>query len=125
MIFRSQSKPIKRVILHKDFDESQKLIVGDKDANQAFTETQIVRAMIGPNKLISRSVSPTNYDNGYGPQTIRIFANNKPVKRLQNNQMTMIKGRLMDKDNIFTSLAKKERFKYRPYEGARLSASVE
>lgn len=61
-------------------------------------------------KIINKSVSPSSYDNGlgYAPRTIRLFNNRKKFRESSEKQgsgMTRINGKVMNKDNVFASIA--------------------
>ena len=69
-----------------------------------FSETQIIRAI--QSKGVTRSVSPVNYGNGYEPRTIRLFNHGKVEANRDYNETTKVNGKIMDKSNIFLSVAK-------------------
>ena len=69
-----------------------------------------MHAMKNNGKIINKSVSPSNYDNGlgYAPRTIRLFNNRKNFRdnsEKQGSGMTRIGGKVMHKDNVFASIA--------------------
>ena len=67
---------------------------------------------------VTRSISPTNYDNGYAPRTVRLFSlvsKNAPAVNISNrdydsSERIKVNGKMtkVDKDNIFKTLGKQQ-----------------
>lgn len=73
-----------------------------------FSESQLLRALKS-RVPVAKSISPSNYDNGYGPKKVRLFniKTAKDYKSTERESRTKVNGKLLDKNNIFISLAQK------------------